>query len=137
MSAGPAMAELTGVMSRRFGFHGKRMQACVKFAFQKVIDHAVALDAAHSGKGRTDNPDPDMRPALPVKTRLVTRMQVAFIDNDQLAGRKPVPEDGLDRLCAVHGEILPGALKKGIHKDSNLQISQFLLLFALNPIIAS
>ena len=84
-----------GLFARRRRFDRQRMHAGLQFVGQQFVDGAVAVDAAHAGKGRRDDADAKMRLAGAVigavmagAVVVMAGMEMAFVDDDQPLRRK-------------------------------------------------
>lgn|SRR5690606_3159206 len=79
----------------------KRMHPVLEILGKNTVDSPLAGNAGHSGKGIGGDIDPEVTFPLRMRTR-VTDMQMRFVDDFQLAGRKGFGQLALDGLGNGH-----------------------------------
>jgi hypothetical protein len=80
------MRTKSGLFLKAFCFDRECMDTALKLGLQCGVDQSVLFDSRFAGKGRTLDPDAEMRFDTPGMNAGVAAMLVGFIDHVQLGG---------------------------------------------------
>lgn len=93
-----------GSLLRSHRFKRQGMEARIQFVTQQIVDCTMTGQPSHSGKMRRHNADTKMRFSLAVKAFLMSGVEVAFVDDLQVFGRKGLRKFAFD--CCLYGHLL-------------------------------